>query len=143
VSRHATGAPPDLHALAEFRYRIRRFLHFSETAAREAGVEPQQHQLLLFAAAAPGGAPSVGELAERLQLRPHSADELVARAEANGLVVRNHSESDRRVVRVELTPRGRRILESLADLHRAELRTAGPGLVEALRSIIETPSAAG
>ncbi|MEO8511506.1 MAG: MarR family transcriptional regulator [Chloroflexota bacterium] len=125
----------DLQALAEFRYRIRRFLRFSEEAAREAGLEPQQHQLLLAAAGAAHGPATVGALAERLQLRPHSVDELITRAEANGLVSRHRSDEDRRYVLVEPTAEGRRALDRLSDSHRAELRGVAEGLVEALTRI--------
>lgn len=121
-------------ALAEFRYQIRRFLRFSEQAAREAGLEPQHHQLLLavIGAAEP---PSVGELAERLQLLPHSTDELIRRAEANGLVRRRRSQEDRRMVHVEATAAGRRAVTGLADAHRTELRAAAPDLVRTLAAI--------
>jgi DNA-binding MarR family transcriptional regulator len=134
VSRtHLTDA--DLQALAEFRYRIRRFLRFSEEAAREAGLEPQQHQLLLAAAGTTTGPATVGELAERLQLRPHSVDELITRAEANGLVSRHRSDDDRRFVLVEPTAKGRRMLDRLSGAHREELRQAAAGLNEALSQV--------
>jgi DNA-binding MarR family transcriptional regulator len=125
----------DLQALAEFRYRIRRFLRFSEEAAREAGLEPQQHQLLLAAAGTTNGPATVGELAERLQLRPHSVDELITRAEANGLVSRHRSDDDRRFVLVEPTANGRRMLDRLSGAHREELRQAAAGLIEALSQV--------
>jgi DNA-binding MarR family transcriptional regulator len=134
VSRtHLTDA--DLQALAEFRYRIRRFLRFSEEAAREAGLEPQQHQLLLAAAGTTHGPATDGELAERLQLRPHSVDELITRAEANGLVSRHRSDDDRRFVLVEPTANGRRMLDRLSGAHREELRQAAAGLIEALSQV--------
>ncbi len=137
VTRHSTEALTDaeLRALAEFRYRIRRFLRFSEAAAREAGLEPQQHQLLLAAAAATDGPATVGELADRLQLKPHSVDELVTRAEGNGLVRRRRSDGDRRFVLVEPTAKGRRALDRLSGSHREELRAAAHGLVQALDTI--------
>ena len=110
-------------ALAEFRYQIRRFLRFSEQAAREAGLEPQHHQLLLavIGAAEP---PSVGELAERLQLLPHSTDELIRRAEANGLVRRRRSQEDRRMVHVDVEEGGcgRRVHRTASSGSRCRLR---------------------
>jgi DNA-binding MarR family transcriptional regulator len=130
----------ELRALADFRYQIRRFLRFSEAAARDAGLEPQQHQLLLAAAAADDGPLTVGQLAERLQLRTHSVDELITRAESNGLVRRKRSADDRRYVMVEPTAKGRRALDRLADSHRAELRAAAAGLTQALATIGGTPS---
>jgi DNA-binding MarR family transcriptional regulator len=134
VSRTNLG-DADLQALAEFRYRIRRFLRFSEEAAREAGLEPQQHQLLLAAAGTTNGPATVGALAERLQLRPHSVDELITRAEANGLVSRHRSDDDRRFVLVEPTAKGRRMLDRLSGAHREELRQAAAGLIEALSQV--------
>ena len=130
----------ELRALADFRYQIRRFLRFSEAAARDAGLEPQQHQLLLAAAGAADGPPTVSELAERLQLRTHSVDELITRAESNGLVRRRRSAEDRRYVMVEPTAKGRRALDRLADSHRAELRAAAEGLIQALSTIGGSPA---
>jgi DNA-binding MarR family transcriptional regulator len=89
----------DYRALADFRYQLRRFLHFSESAAREGGLEPQQHQLLLAVKGAPGGQPpTIGMLAERLQLRHHSTVELVDRMEDRKLVRRARAGEDRRQV---------------------------------------------
>jgi len=87
----------DYEALAEFRYQIRRFLHFSENAARAAGLEPQHHQLMLALRAVAGrrGARIV-DLAERLQIQHHSAVELITRLEEKGLVRRTRSVEDRR-----------------------------------------------
>jgi DNA-binding MarR family transcriptional regulator len=131
----------DYEALAEFRYQIRRFLHFSERIAREAGLEPQQHQLLLAIKGLPEGVePTVGEIAERLQLQQHSAAELIDRTEARGLVRRSRSDADRRQVFVELTPAGERLLRRLSLHHREELRSAGPALAAALSGILATPA---
>jgi DNA-binding MarR family transcriptional regulator len=128
----------DYRALGEFRYLIRRFLAFSENAASAAGVEPQQHQLLLAVQGIPADHKvRIGDLAERLQIRHHSAVELVGRMEAKGLVVRVPGETDRREVYVRLTPRGSRLLRTLTVIHREELRRAAPALVSALRRICE------
>jgi DNA-binding MarR family transcriptional regulator len=128
----------DYEALAEFRYQIRRFLHFSEMAARERGIEPQQHQLLLAirGSGGQGEPPSIGTLAERLQIQHHSAVELVDRLVERGLVVRSRGPSDRRQVLVHLTPRGESELEKLTVYHLAELRTNGPALVKALEAVV-------
>src|SRR5579864_4544966 len=96
-------APPirvrEYRALAELRYVIRRFLEFSEAAARAADVEPRQHQLLLALKGLPAGSrPTIGALAERLQLHHNSAVELAKRAIDKGLVERRASETDRREV---------------------------------------------
>ena len=86
-------APSDYQALAELRYQIRRFLHFSEQAARNAGLEPQQHQLMLALKGLPEGVrPRIGELAERLQIQHHSAVELINRLAAAGYVKRGRHE---------------------------------------------------
>jgi DNA-binding MarR family transcriptional regulator len=82
----------------------------------------------------------VTELAERLQLRTHSVDELVTRAESNGLVRRRRSGEDRRYVMVEPTAKGRRALDRLSGSHRAELRAAAEGLIQALATIGGTPA---
>ncbi len=127
----------DYEALAEFRYQIRRFLHFSETAARGAGLEPQQHQLLLAVRGFRGPEPpSVGVLAERLQIQHHSAVELVDRLVERGLVARSREPSDRRHVLVGLTARGESELEKLTAYHLEELRMTAPALVEALEAVV-------
>lgn len=124
----------DYRSLAEVRYQIRRFLHFSEQAARAAGLEPQQHQLLL--AVRGHGQPSIGVLAERLQIQHHSAVEAVDRLVERGLVLRSRAPSDRRQVLVQLTPRGEAELAKLAACHLAELRENGLTLVGALETVI-------
>jgi DNA-binding MarR family transcriptional regulator len=136
------GAPGgDLDAseyqkLEEFRFQIRRFLNFSEAAARAAGVEPQQHQALLVLKGMSGrSAPAVGRLAERLMLKHHSAVGLVDRLESLGLVLRRASSEDARQVLVHLTPKGERLLHSLSLVHRRELDETGPALTSALRAI--------
>src|ERR1700689_2834124 len=98
-------SPTQYQALSEFRYCIRKFLHFSENAARAAGLEPQQHQLLLAVKgfAGEGGGPTLGYLAERLQLRHHSTVELIDRMEKRLMVYRRVGEEDRRRVIVGLT----------------------------------------
>lgn len=126
----------DYRALAEFRYHIRRFLRFSEEAARAAGLEPQQHQLLLALKGMPEAAePSIGHIAERLQLRHHTAVELVNRLAKRRMIRRAPSPGDRRKVLVELTAFGERTLQSLTVQHQAELRAEGPALLRALRAV--------
>ena len=126
----------EYRALAEFRYQIRRFLGFSEEQVRSAGLEPQQHQLLLAVKGLPKGATAtIGELAERLQLKHHSMVELVNRLEALGYVARKAGRQDRRQVMVQLTNSGASILRKLSIAHHQELEVAGPRLSQALRSI--------
>jgi DNA-binding MarR family transcriptional regulator len=134
----------DYQSLADFRYHIRRFLHFSEEAARLSGIEPQQHQLLLAAKGFQGNAaegPTIGYLADRLQVRHHTAVELVDRMVAHGLVARGHNQRDRRQVIVSLTSYGDRILRKLSADHVHELRESGPALVAVLESIVGVPAA--
>jgi DNA-binding MarR family transcriptional regulator len=134
----------DYQALAKFRYHIRRFLHFSEQAARLSQIEPQHHQLLLVAKGfrgQPGEGPTIGYLAERLQIRHNSAVELIDRMVAHRLVDRLPCERDRRQVIVILTPLGDRILRKLSAGHIRELRETGPALVGALEAIVGKPAA--
>ena len=132
----------DYAALGEFRYRIRQFLHFSEEAAREAGLEPQQQQMLLAIRALAGPhAPTIGTLAGHLFVRHHSAVGLIDRLEQRGLVERVRGGDDRRAVVVRLTPRGERKLGALSMAHRDELGKSGPALVELLRGLLERLSA--
>jgi DNA-binding MarR family transcriptional regulator len=109
--------------LAQFRYALRKFLRFSEDAARGCKVTPQQHQLLLGIAGYTGrGSASVSELAEFLQERHHSVVGLVERAVQSGLVRRAQDSADRRVVNVTLTAKGKRILLRLTHKHYEEAR---------------------
>jgi len=121
----------DYETLAAFRYQLRRFLSFSEKAATQAGLSAQQYQALLAIRAGVGGVMRVGELAERLLLRPHSATGLIDRLEKLGVVRRDAGSEDKRQIRVALTPDGEAILASLAATHREELRRIRPLLTEA------------
>ena len=113
----------DFEALSQFRYELRKFLHFSEQAAQEEGVTPQQYLLLLHIKGSPDREwASVGELAERLQLQHHSVVALISRCESLKLVIRRRSETDKRQVNIHLLPAGERCLAKLAALHRAELK---------------------
>jgi DNA-binding MarR family transcriptional regulator len=115
--------------LAAFRYALRQFLHFSEAAAQSAGITPQQHQALLAIKGFPGrDTVTVGELAERLQLRHHSAVELLDRLVDLKLVARTPSTADRRRVHIQLTARGERILDRLSSAHEEQLRRIGSRL---------------
>ncbi len=127
----------DYQALAEFRYQLRRFLRFSEQAARSVGLEPQQHQLLLAVKGLPNGKQAtVGTIAERLQIEHHSAVELIDRLEEKGYIERSRDEADQRRVMVRLTPRGEEVLQHLSLHHREELQTAGETLVQALQQLL-------
>jgi DNA-binding MarR family transcriptional regulator len=128
----------DYQSLAELRHQIRRFLHFSEQNARNAGLEPRQHQLMLALKGLPADRrPRVAEIAERLQIQHHSAVELLNRLADSGLVRRHRGTHDRREVLLSLTPQGEKVLQELSLQHRAELRNAGPALVKALRQVTQ------
>ena len=129
---------PDYQTLAELRYQIRLFLHFSEEAARIAGLEPRQHQLMLALKGLPKGVrPRIGELAERLQIQHHRTVELVNRLATGGYVKRRRGGDDRREVLLSLTPKGEKVLRDLSLHHRAELRMQGLVLVAALKRAIQ------
>jgi len=126
----------DYQSVAEFRYQIRRFQRFSEDAARQAGIEPQHHQLMLAIKGKPPGEPArIAYLAERLQIQHHSAVELVDRLVKRGFIARIRSSEDRREVFVKLTVRGEQVLHELTLHTSAELRSAAPALVAILRKL--------
>ncbi len=109
-------------ALSDFRFRLAKFLSFSENAAKGAGLTPVQYLLLLHV----GGTPdrdwaTVGELAERLQASHHGTVSLVQRCEANGLVTKRRNPDDARLVEVHLTSKGQKLLNRIASQHKDEL----------------------
>jgi DNA-binding MarR family transcriptional regulator len=123
---------PDYERLAEFRYLLRRFLVFSESAAGEAGLTAQQHQALLAIKGFPGREQvTIGELAERLGIRHHSAVGLIDRLAANSLVKRSDSADDKRQVLISLTRKADSLLATLSVAHHAELERLAP-LLQAL-----------
>jgi DNA-binding MarR family transcriptional regulator len=112
-----------MQELAGFRYTLRKFVRFSENAARACGVTPQQHQLMLGVAGfTKRPAATISELAEFLQERNNSVVGLVERAVESGLVTRQPGEQDRRQVVVSLTPKGEKILSKLTELHQEEVQ---------------------
>jgi len=132
------GSITEYQTLAEFRYQLRRFLRFSEQTARNAGLEPQQHQLLLAVKGLPQGRKAtIGTLAERLQLTHHSTVELIDRLVERGFIQRCRDEADQRRVLVNLTPQGEEMLDKLSLAHQAELRSVGPELVQTLNTLLE------
>jgi DNA-binding MarR family transcriptional regulator len=141
--RTRTPKTPDFKAMAELRYQIRRFLRFSENAAREAGIEPQQHQLLLAVRGLPSGLkPTIGVLAERMQLQHHSTVELIDRLVDRGFLSRLRATDDRRQVFVKLTHDGEEFLKTLSLHHLQELQSVGPKFVKILQSLIERSTTA-
>jgi DNA-binding MarR family transcriptional regulator len=123
--------------LAAFRHSIRKFLHFSEEAARSHAIEPQQHQLLLALKGLPKGTrPTITALSRQLCLRHHTIVELVDRLVDQGALKRRHGKQDHREVLVELTAHGETLLHRLAVLHREELRVSGPALCQSLQAVM-------
>lgn len=127
---------PDYRILAEFRYQLRKFQRFSEEAARAAGLEPQQHQLLLAIKGYGNEQVTIGDVAERLQIQHHSAVALVDRTEQRGLLTRTRNEVDRRQVLLRLTDQGEAALRTLATAHRQELQSAAPALIRILQDVV-------
>ena len=127
----------DYRALAEFRYRLRRFLAFTERSARAARLSSSQYQALLaLRGIPPGEDPSIGYLAEHLQVRHHSAVELIDRLEKRKLVQRASGATDRRHVFVLLTSEGERLVSEVATRNARELQSVGQGLLRAVVDIL-------
>ena len=125
-----------LHTLADFRFELRRFLQFSEGAALEAGLQPQQHQLLLQVAGAAEGTPvTIAYAAQRLGLKHNSTVELVDRSEREDLIERTADKDDKRRAILRLTRKGRHVLQKLSGVHVRELNELAPRLVRTLRRV--------
>jgi len=128
----------EYQALAELRYRLRKFVGEGDAVARAAGLEPQQYLLLLALRGLPEGEEAtIRTLADRLALKHHSAVELIDRLEAHGYVRRNRSRDDRRRVLVALLPRGEKLLERVARDRISELRASGAALANAISALLE------
>ena len=121
--------------LASFRYALRSFLRFSESAAERVGLTAQQYQALLAVCASGGGHVTINDLAQQLLIRHNSAVGLVDRLTTQGLLARERSAEDGRKVDLRLTAKGDRVLEKLAEVHREELRRIGPQLEALLHDI--------
>jgi DNA-binding MarR family transcriptional regulator len=128
----------EYQALAELRYRIRRFVREGDAVAHTMGLEPQQYLLLLAIRGLPENVEAtIRSLADRLALKHHSVVELIDRLEAHGYVRRSRSRDDRRRVLVSLLPRGEKLLEQVARHRISELRASGAALVNAISSLLE------
>ncbi|NJD35312.1 MAG: winged helix-turn-helix transcriptional regulator [Betaproteobacteria bacterium] len=120
----------EFETLSEFRYRLRRFLRFSEQVTRKNGITPLQYLLLLHIKGFPGrNWATVGELAERLQAQHHGTVALISRCEKLGWVARRQGQADRRAVEVHLTESGERMAAKMAQLHRDEHLDPGGSLL--------------
>jgi DNA-binding MarR family transcriptional regulator len=122
-------------ALADFRHTLRQFQAFSEEQVTDFGLTPQQHQVLLTIRGAAPRPVSIGYVAERLFVKPHSASGLVVRLEALELIARQPSPHDGRQALLELTPRAREVLEQLSAVHRDEIVRMRPMLKKLLDTI--------
>jgi DNA-binding MarR family transcriptional regulator len=131
----------DFQRLAEFRFQLRRFLHFSNAAAEQAGLRPQQYQLLQCVSGMPDELePTIAHVAARMLLKHNSAVELVDRTIEQGLLRRASDPTDHRCILLRVTPLGERVLASLAACHLEELDQAGPELIRALRRLLVVKS---
>lgn len=124
--------PADFATLAEFRYALRCFTVFSEAEAHGQGLSPQQHQALLTIKGSGAQVLTVGELAEKLCIKHHSAVELISRLVRMGMVTRSMDPADGRRVRVVLTPQAEAKLQALSAVHLEQLRRIGPLLIKLL-----------
>ncbi|MBS0232272.1 MAG: MarR family transcriptional regulator [Proteobacteria bacterium] len=140
--KRASVTKANYEALAEFRHALRKFLAFSEAAALQAGLTPQQHQALLSIKGALGTDwLSISQIAERLLVRHHTAVELVDRLEGLGLVVRKADPDDRRRIQVHVTKEGEETLRALSANHIEELRSIRPTLRKLLKQFEREQSA--
>ncbi|MBZ5524098.1 MAG: MarR family winged helix-turn-helix transcriptional regulator [Acidobacteriia bacterium] len=126
-------------ALAEFRYQLRRFMRHMEEHARNLGHHPQQYQVLLAIKGLPRGqAPTIGAIAERMQLNHNSIVELIDRCEARNLLRRARAGDDRRLVTLAITPEGEQVLRLQASAARQELQSVGPILAESISKLVQS-----
>jgi DNA-binding MarR family transcriptional regulator len=129
---------PDFQAMAELRYQIRRFMRFSDNAAQQSGLEPQQHQLLLAVKGLPARMkPTINVLSQRMQIQHHSTVGLVDRLVERGFLVRFRATDDRRNVLVKVTREGEECLRNLASFHLQELHSAAPEFVSLLQRLLD------
>jgi DNA-binding MarR family transcriptional regulator len=142
VRRHAEPSSTELdlahlRSLAEFRFQLRRFLHFSQDAAAQAGLRAQQYQVLQCVGGMPDGVPpTIANVAARMLLKHNSAVELVDRTIEQGLLRRVPDPIDHRCILLRMTAQGERLLASLAQFHTRELEQSGPELVRALNRVL-------
>ena len=122
----------DYKTLAAVRAELRNFAHFTEQVTSQAGLTPQQHQILLAIRASDGQELAIGELAEVMFLKPHSVSGMADRLEKLDLVERVRRKEDRRSIALRLTPKANAVLESLGQVHKGELRRIRPLLISLL-----------
>jgi DNA-binding MarR family transcriptional regulator len=136
LPRSVTIKDKDYFVLASFRRSLRNFLNFSEAAAQNRGLTPKQHQAILaIRGFEDENGVTVGDLAEHLHLKHHTAVELVDRLVRAKLVVRKHDKEDRRRVLLNLTPKADAALKALSGIHMAEIRRNAPGMIKLLKQL--------
>jgi DNA-binding MarR family transcriptional regulator len=139
-TRRASQAisPAEYQALAEFRYQLAAFLRRRRNAAQEAGIEPQQYELLLAVKGlAPDKKPTIKQIAEQLRLQHHSTVELTTRLVKRGLVRRERSKEDRRSVLLSVTREGQRAMDEVVQYSLDQLREEAPGLLKTLARLLK------
>ena len=135
VTQEQSLKDEDYKALANFRYTLRQFMAFTEAEVAQSGLTPQQHQALLAIRTCEASEATVGYVAERLLLKPHSATGLIDRMVASGLVERGQSKLDRRQWALRLTPEALGLLDTLSEAHRDEIRRVRPLLIDIMQQI--------
>ena len=135
VTQEQSLKDEDYKALANFRYTLRQFMAFTEAEVAQSGLTPQQHQALLAIRTCEAPEATVGYVAERLLLKPHSATGLIDRMVASGLVERGQSKLDRRQWALRLTPEALGLLDTLSEAHRDEIRRVRPLLIDIMQQI--------
>lgn len=125
----------DYSRLSDFRFALRKYLSFSQNAAEAAGLSPQQHQALLSIRGSAGNKVTISYLAERLCIRHNTAVELSKRLEAARLIRRQACPDDGRVIVLTLTATGRRKIQKLTEIHRAELKQFRPEIAAILEDL--------
>lgn len=128
-------SPDDYDALASFRYLLRRFLRFSKDFLKENGnLNPEQYEALL-AVKAFGPQLTISQLSERLQIKHHSAVNIVDRLAERKLITRQKTQTDRRLRNVQLTVKGEKLIEELAMTHRKEMATRSSEMIKVLERL--------
>jgi len=130
----------EYQALAEFRYQLAGFLRRRRNAAQDAGIEPQQYELMLAVKGLAGDKkPTIKQIAEQLRLKHHSAVELTTRLVKRGLIRRERSKEDRRSVLLSVTKEGQRALDQVVHYSLHQLRDEAPGLLKTLSRLVRRP----
>jgi len=130
----------EYQALAEFRYQLSSFLRRRRSAAQDAGIEPQQYELMLAVKGlSPDKKPTIKQIAEQLRLQHHSTVELTTRLVKRGLIRRERSKDDRRSVLLSVTKEGQRAMDQVVQYSLGQLREEAPELLRTLARLLRKP----